>query len=172
MDLKNIDMVVEISANTNIKYEIDKQTNLLRCDRILNIPFTYPGNYGYIPNTLSLDNDPLDILLINTEVLVPNTIIKVKILGVLLTEDENGEDEKIIAVPDNNVDKSNQSINDINDLTDHILNYIKYFFSHYKDNETNKWVKVDSYRGREEALKIIYNSHERFKNQLVTDKSV
>tara|TARA_B110000208_G_C11781224_1_gene433901 strand:- start:28 stop:549 length:522 start_codon:yes stop_codon:yes gene_type:complete len=162
IDINNIDMIVEISENTNVKYEIDKQYNKLRCDRILLGPLVYPGNYGYIPNTLSLDNDPLDILLINSVKLLPNIIVKVKVLGVLITEDENGLDEKIIAIPDDSVYPFNNGINNITDLDIHLLEKIKYFFTHYKDMDDNKWVKVDNFKNKDEAIKILIQSNERY----------
>ena len=161
----NIDMIVEIEQNTKIKYEYDIIMNKIRCDRILNIPLVYPGNYGFIPNTLSLDKDPLDIILINTCNLLPNIVINVKIIGVLITEDEHGEDEKIIAVPSNHVDPINKHINDISDVNSNILNNIKYFFTHYKDNDINKWVKVGDLKNKKEALKIISLCYDRFKKQ-------
>jgi inorganic pyrophosphatase len=161
MDLENIDMLIEITEDSNIKYEFDKIYNKLRCDRILNTPLIYPGNYGYIPNTLSLDNDALDILLIKSVKLLPNTLIKVKILGVLLTEDENGQDEKIIAVPADKVYPYNKNINEITDINQDILNKIKYFFTHYKDNDKDKWVKVGDFKNKKEALDIILKSYER-----------
>ena len=164
MNFKNIDMIVEIPENTNIKYEFDKKYNRIRCDRILNGPLVYPGNYGYIPNTLSLDNDPLDILLIKSVLLYPNTLIKVKILGVLMTEDEHGIDEKIIAVPDNEVYPYNDTINNINDIESNLLTKIKYFFTHYKDIDINKWVKVGQFKDKLEADKIIMESHQRYLN--------
>ena len=171
MDLENIDMIVEIPLNSNVKYEFDKHMNMIRCDRILNTPLNYPGNYGFIPNTLSLDKDPLDILLINTVKLLPNTIIKVKILGVLITEDENGKDEKIIAVPDDMVYINNTDINDITDINDNILDNIKYFFSHYKDNDPTKWIKVDCYKNKKEAQQIIIESYQRYLNKVTINTS-
>lgn len=164
MDLKNIDMIVEIPQNTNIKYEFDKKSNRIRCDRILSGPLVYPGNYGYIPKTLSLDNDPLDILLIKSVKLYPNTLIKVQILGVLMTEDENGMDEKIIAIPDKEVFPGNDSIDDINDIESNQLEKIKYFFTHYKDSDKFKWVKVGDLKNKLDAEKIIMESHQRYLN--------
>lgn len=166
--MENIDCIVEITQNTKVKYEYDKKYNKIRCDRILNIPLIYPGNYGYIPNTLSLDNDPLDILIINTYDLIPNTIINSKIIGVLLTEDECGTDEKIIAVPCNIVDINSSNINDINDINENILNNIKYFFTHYKDNDKSKWVKVGEFKNKSEALKILALSKKRFEKNNIS----
>lgn len=152
-----IDMIVEIPNNSNVKYEYDKESKMMRCDRILNTPMLYPGNYGYIPNTLSGDGDPLDILLISEYSSYPGTIIKVKIIGVLYTIDENGEDEKIIAVPSNEVDNSYEEISNLYDLSKATLKKIQHFFTHYKDNDLNKWVDVRDFGNNEEA----YNTYKK-----------
>ena len=99
-------MTVEIPFNSSVKYEFDKDLNQMRCDRLLTTSMLYPGNYGYIPETLSGDGDPLDILLVCDYAIYPGTIVNVKVVGVLLTTDEKGEDEKLIAVPSNSVDPS------------------------------------------------------------------
>ena len=157
-----VDMIVEVPNNSNVKYEFDKELNKIRCDRILNTAMGYPGNYGYIPNTLSGDGDPLDILLISDFVLVPGCIINVKIIGVLLTEDEKGDDEKIIAVPNEKVDPRMKTIVNYKDLTNWNISRIDHFFTHYKDNEEGKWVKVKGFKNNKAALKIYNKSIERF----------
>ena len=162
MSEMNIDMIVEIPYNTNVKYEFDKNEKRIRCDRILNTSMMYPGNYGYFPKTLSGDNDPLDVLLISNFPLYPNSIISVKIIGVLITKDENGEDEKIIAVPSRKVDNNYKKINDINDLQENTIEKIKHFFTHYKDNEKNKWVEIGNIFGMEKAIKIYQDSKGRY----------
>ena len=138
----------------------------MRCDRLLSTSMVYPGNYGYIPNTLAGDNDPLDVILISSFVLVPNSIIRVKVIGLLETEDEKGQDEKIIAVPDNKIDISSQNINSLNDLKPGTLNNIKHFFEHYKDNEPNKWVKVRSFKNKKDASNLVLKSMENFSSSL------
>lgn len=153
-----VDMIVEVPYRSNIKYEFDKKLNLMRCDRILNTSMSYPGNYGYIPNTLSGDGDPLDILLISDYQIFPGTIVNVKIIGVLLTEDEKGEDEKIIAVPSDVVDPTYSEINNISDLSKVTLSKIRHFFNHYKDIEKNKWVKVNGFKDKNEALQVYIKS--------------
>ena len=100
-----LDMIVEIPYNSSVKYEFDKELNIMRCDRLLKTSMLYPGNYGYIPDTLSGDGDPLDILLVCDYSIYPGTIINVKVIGVLLTTDEKGDDEKLIAVPSKSVDQ-------------------------------------------------------------------
>ena len=152
------DVIIEVPFNTNIKYEIDKKTKLLRADRIVHTSMMYPGNYGYIPDTLADDGDPLDILMIHDTPLLPMTIVKVKIIGVLLLEDEAGIDDKIIVVPHKKVDATYENINDINDIPKHQLNKIQHFFQHYKDLEPNKWVKITGFKNKKEAIKIYEQS--------------
>ena len=159
---KDIDMIVEVPYNTNIKYEYDKNTNKIRCDRILSTSMVYPGNYGYFPNTLSGDNNPLDVLLITNYPLYPGSIISVKIIGVLITKDESGQDEKIIAVPANKVDPNFININDISDIDINYIEKVKQFFKHYKDNETGKWVEVGEIMGSNEGFKIYQDSKIRY----------
>ena len=128
----NTDMIVEIPFNSSVKYEFDKDLNQMRCDRLLSTSMLYPGNYGYIEGTLSGDGDPLDILLVCDYAIYPGTVVKVKVVGVLLTTDEKGEDEKLIAVPSNAVDPSFSDINTLEELGPmmtkrilHFLNIIK-----------------------------------------------
>ena len=149
------DMVVEIPYQSNIKYELDHQSNQLRCDRILHTSMSYPGNYGFIPNTLAGDGDPLDSLLLSEYPLHPNTWIRGRVVGVLETEDEKGMDEKILMVPSSKVDPFQNSINDLEDLNPLLLSKIKHFFQHYKDQEKNKWVQVKSFENKKRAAAII-----------------
>tara|TARA_Y100001954_G_C15719405_1_gene557398 strand:+ start:387 stop:866 length:480 start_codon:yes stop_codon:yes gene_type:complete len=151
-----IDSIIEVPKNTNLKYEFDKKLNMIRLDRILHSSMIYPFNYGYIPNTLADDGDPLDIMVICDFVCHPNIILKSRIIGVLITEDEKGFDEKILAVPDNSVDPSYDNIQNYTDLDKHIINKIEYFFRHYKSNEPNKWIKIHSFENKEKAVEI-YN---------------
>ena len=116
-----LEAVIEIPFGTNIKYEYDENHNLLRCDRILNTSMSYPGNYGYIPNTLGGDGDPLDILVLCDYQINPGVIIECKVLGVLLMEDEEGLDEKIIAIPSDNVDPTSKFMNQITDISPVVL---------------------------------------------------
>lgn len=152
-----VDAIVEIPLNTNIKYEYDETSKKIRCDRILNTPMMYPGNYGYIPNTLADDGDPLDILIM-TDCLYPGIIIKCKVIGALITEDEKGMDEKIIAVPDKSVSDKYETINTIYDLGEYTLERIKYFFIHYKELDKKKWIKVKDYVDEKKAYQIYENS--------------
>ena len=154
----DIDMIVEIPYNSKIKYEFDNKLQKMRVDRILNTSMLYPGNYGYIPKTLSGDGDPLDVLLITEYPILPGSIIRVRIIGVLLTTDEKGNDEKIIAVPTSDVDSNYENINNLNDLSSITLKKIKHFFNHYKDNDKNKWVKVNQFDNALNAYNIYHRS--------------
>ncbi len=153
----SIDAIIEIPYNTFIKYEYDQEYSKIRCDRILNTSMLYPGNYGYIPKTLADDGDPLDILVVCDYQLLPGTVINCKILGVLIMSDEKGMDEKIIAVPSNKVDMNSININKLQDLPLVTTTKIKHFFEHYKDNEKNKWCKVDDYKDKQYAINLIEN---------------
>jgi inorganic pyrophosphatase len=148
------DAYIEIPYNTSVKYEYDKQLNKMRCDRILNTSMLYPGNYGYIPNTLADDGDALDILVMCDYSLFPGTVIESKIIGVLMMEDEKGLDEKIISVPSYNVDNTSKDINTINDLNSSTLKKIAHFFTHYKDNEKDKWCKVYGFHDNRYAISL------------------
>ena len=149
-----VDMIVEIPFNSSIKYEFDEKANKMRCDRVLHTAMSYPGNYGFIPNTKAGDGDPLDILLISDYSIYPGTIIQAKIIGALDTEDEKGKDEKILAVPAKSVDPSFKDINDVWDLHSYTLTKIRHFFEHYKDAEKNKWVKVGEFVPLKPAIEI------------------
>ena len=131
------DIIIEIPYNSFVKYEYDPEIRGIRCDRILHTAMAYPGNYGYIPNTKAGDGDPLDVLLISEYALYPMTTIKVNIIGALLTEDEKGMDEKLIAIPIEKVDPNYKRGTDIEDLPVNTLSKIKHFFNHYKDMEKN-----------------------------------
>ena len=157
-----VDAVIEIPYNTFVKYEYDEESKKMRCDRILNTSMLYPGNYWYIPNTLAGDGDPLDILLVCDYPIYPGVIIKTKIIGVLIMNDEKGKDEKIIVVPSEEVDTNYKDINELKDLPLGTVTKIEHFFQHYKDNETAKWCKVDGFKDSEFAMQIYKESLKRF----------
>ena len=147
--------VIEIQKNGRNKYELDKETGMLKLDRVLYTATHYPANYGFIPSTLSEDGDPIDVLVITEYPVVSGAVIPSKPIGVLIMEDEKGMDEKIICVPAKKLDKSYENINDIKDLPEQVLLEIKHFFEHYKDLESGKWVKVSGMEGAEKAKEII-----------------
>lgn len=152
-----VDVFVEIAKGSCIKYEYDKEKKALICDRILHTPFRYIFNYGFIPNTLSLDGDPIDAVIVMDQELVPGCYIKCKIIGCLETSDAEGIDPKLIMCPIQKVDPTHKDINDIDDLSKFILKQIKYFFLHYKDLE-NKVVTIGNFIGKDEAIKIYNDS--------------
>lgn len=154
----NIEVHIEIPKNTHVKYEYDHENDKLICDRVLHTPFTYPFNYGYIPNTLAGDGDPLDAVVVMHDPLISNCYIECKIVGALITEDEKGMDEKLIMVPSDKVDPSSKTILDINDIHETTKEKIKFFYEHYKKLEPNKWVKVTGYVNRETAEEIYKKS--------------
>lgn len=159
-----IDCLIEISKDSNIKYEYDKDSKKLRCDRFLHTSMAYPYNYGYIPNTLSDDGDPIDILVICDYKIIPNCLISTKIVGVLEMRDEKGFDEKLIAVPSQKIDPTSKYINDIDDLPKSLLDKIHHFFKHYKDTENNKYSEVIGFKNKEVANNYLKKSIENYKN--------
>lgn len=154
----SVDFVVEIPYKSNVKYEIDKKSGMLRCDRILHTTMFYPGNYGYIPNTLANDGDAMDVLMLSETSIYPMTVIKVRIIGILCMEDEAGKDDKLIVVPDTLINPEYEKIHDLCHVPTIILDKIKHFFTHYKDTEPNKWVKVKGFENAQTAMKIYEQS--------------
>ena len=157
-----VEVFVEISKGSNIKYEFDKKKNVLVCDRILYTPFRYIFNYGFIPNTLSLDSDPIDAVIIMDESLVPGCLIKCKIIGCLETSDSEGDDPKLILCPIDKIDPRAKDINDLENLPSMLMKQIKYFFTHYKDLE-NKLVDIGNFVSKDKAIEIYLQSVENYK---------
>ena len=155
--------VVEISKGSKQKYEMDKNTGLLRLDRILYTSTHYPANYGFIPHTLADDHDPLDVLILCSESLIPMSLVKCYPIGVIVMNDNGLTDEKIIAIPE--ADPNYNTYKDITDLPKHIFDEMRHFFSVYKQLEGKK-TSVDSESNREEAIKIIKKSLESYKKNL------
>jgi len=156
---ETINVVIEIPANTpGVKYEFDKESGAIFVDRFLQTPMHYPANYGFVPNTLSGDGDPADVLVISRYNLIAGSVIEAKPIGVLVTKDEKGYDEKILAVPSNSVSKEYENVNDLTDLPKLILDQIQHFFEHYKDLENGKFVKVESWKNASEAKEILKKS--------------
>ena len=158
-----VDVFIEISKESNIKYEFDKKKNILICDRILHTPFRYIFNYGFIPNTLSLDSDPIDAVIIMEESIIPGCLIKCKIIGCLETSDSEGIDPKLILCPIDKIDPKAININNLYDLPDILLEQIKYFFTHYKDLE-NKVVSIGKFIEKDEAIQIYLDSIKNYEN--------
>ncbi len=155
--------LIEIPYGSNIKYEIDKASGAVWVDRVMYSAMYYPANYGFVPNTLAADGDPADILVLTDYPLAPASVIKCRLIGVLVMEDESGMDEKLLAVPISKVDPTYDTIQTIDDLPKHTLDKIKNFFETYKMLEPNKWVKVKEYKGKEEATKILEEAIANYK---------
>ncbi len=155
--------VVEISKGSKQKYEMDKKTGLLRLDRILYTSTHYPANYGFIPHTLAEDNDPLDVLILCSETLIPMSLVKCYPIGVIVMNDNGSVDEKIIAIPD--TDPNYNTYKSINDLPQHIFDEIRHFFTVYKQLE-NKKTSVDVAMDRDSAIQIIEKSMKLYKENL------
>ena len=160
-----VNVVIEIPLGSYIKYEVDKETGLLFVDRILYTATHYPFNYGFIPATLEEDGDPVDVLVLGYEPLLPGSVIEVKPVGVLEMEDEEGPDAKIIAIPKEKIDPRFKEVKDIDDIPEAIKDKVKHFFEHYKELEPGKWVKVTGWKGREEALKRIEAAIRRYREK-------
>jgi inorganic pyrophosphatase len=150
--------IIEISKGSNMKYEYDKDAECLRLDRILHNSNVFPYNYGYIPGTLSDDGDPLDIIILCDYPIQPGAMVSCKILGGIMTTDESGGDHKILAVLSDKCDPKSVHFIDVDDINPYTLECIRYFLEHYKDGEKNKFIKLGESYGREEALRIIYDS--------------
>jgi len=152
----DLNVVIEIPMNSDpIKYEFDKETGAIVVDRICNTPMFYPCNYGFVPNTIAGDGDPLDVMVICRYPISIGAVINVKPIGVLMMEDDGGKDEKIIAIPSHGLYKYYEKVNDINDLPESFILEIKHFFEHYKDLDPGKWVKISSMLGANAAMNII-----------------
>jgi inorganic pyrophosphatase len=161
-----VNVVIEVPIGGEpIKYEMDKASGTLFVDRFLYTAMRYPGNYGFIPHTLSGDGDPCDVLVANTRAIVPGAVIAVRPVGVLLMEDEGGFDEKIIAVPSHKLTKRYDKVINYSDLPDITLQQIEHFFTHYKDLEPNKWVKIVRWGDVSEAKALILEGIERAKGE-------
>ncbi|WP_340159240.1 inorganic diphosphatase [uncultured Hoeflea sp.] len=162
----DVNVIIEVPVGGQpIKYEMDKDAGTLVVDRFLYTPMTYPGNYGFVPHTLSDDGDPIDVLVCNTRPLIPGCVINVRPIGVLVMEDNAGQDEKIIAVPSTHLTKRYEGVNDYTDMPDITLQQIEHFFEHYKDLEPGKWVKIGGWRDAEVARTLIVEAIERVKTK-------
>ena len=159
---KTINAFIEIPMYSNVKYEYNEDFKIIEVDRFSMTTMGYPCNYGSIHNTLGGDGDPLDVLVLTRFPLIPNCIIKARVIGVLLMTDESGTDEKILCVPMVKADKFYEKIHSYKDLPEIELDKIKHFFERYKDLDHGKWVKIDKWQDENEAMKVIEKSIEKF----------
>ena len=163
---EDVNVIVEVPVGGQpIKYEMDKDAGALIVDRFLYTPMTYPGNYGFVPHTLSDDGDPIDVLICNTRPLVPGCVINVRPIGVMIMEDDGGKDETILAVPVPKLTRRYDKVHNYTDLPEITLKQIEHFFEHYKDLEPGKWVKMGGWQDVDVAKKLIVEAIERYKTQ-------
>ena len=161
---EDINVVVEVPVGGEpIKYEMNKESGTLFVDRFLYTPMRYPGNYGFVPHTLSEDGDPIDVLIANTRPLVPGCVMSCRPIGVLVMADEKGRDEKIVAVPAAHITRRWENVHDFSDLPEITRDQINHFFEHYKDLEPGKWVKVENWGNAARAREMIVEAIERAK---------
>ena len=161
---EDVNVIIEVAIGGEpIKYELDKDSGTLVVDRFLYTPMRYPGNYGFVPHTLSEDGDPIDVLIANTRPIIPGAVMNVRPIGVLKMEDDGGGDEKIIAVPTSKITLRHVNVKSYADLPEITRQQIEHFFLHYKDLEPGKWVKMQGWGGVDEARKLITEAIERAK---------
>lgn len=151
-----VNVVVEVPMGSDpVKYELDKDSGALYVDRYLHTAMFYPCNYGFVPHTLSDDGDPVDVLVVDRYPLLPGSVVAVRPVGVLIMEDEKGEDEKILAVPTDKLNPHFTGVYNYDDLPKIQIDQIAHFFQHYKDLESEKWVKIKRWEGAETAAEMI-----------------
>lgn len=158
----DINVIVEVPVGGEpIKYEMDKPSGALFVDRYLYTPMRYPGNYGFVPHTLSDDGDPIDVLVASTRAIAPGAVLNCRPIGVLIMQDEAGHDEKIVAVPSSRLTRRYENVHEYTDLPEITLHQILHFFEHYKDLEPGKWVKFDRWDNAAGARQLIRDAIER-----------
>jgi inorganic pyrophosphatase len=158
----DINVIIEIPVGGQpIKYELDKKSGTMFVNRFLYTPMVYPGNYGFVPHTLSEDGDAIDVLVCNTRAIVPGAVMNCRPIGVLVMEDDSGQDEKIIAVPSSKLTQRYNGIVSYSNLPTITIQQIEHFFSHYKDLEPNKWVKLSSVEEADVARDMIVAAIDR-----------
>ena len=162
----DINVIIEVPIGGEpIKYEMDKAAGTLVVDRFLYTPMRYPGNYGFVPHTLSEDGDPIDVLVANTRPIVPGAVINVRPIGVLIMEDDAGGDEKIIAVPSPKLTQRYADVFEYTQLPQITVAQVQHFFEHYKDLEPGKWVKLKGWGSSTDAKRMIVEAIERAKKK-------
>ncbi len=161
-----VNVIIEIPMSGEpVKYEVNKDSGALFVDRFLSTAMIYPTNYGYIPQTLSEDGDPVDVLVITPVPVVCGSVVRVRILGMMRMSDESGVDAKLIGVPVSKLSRMYDHIQSHEDLPKPLLQSIEHFFKHYKDLEEGKWVKVEAWEGKQAAHQEILDSIARYENE-------
>ena len=159
---EDVNVIIEVPVGGEpVKYEMDKEAGTMVVDRFLYTPMRYPGNYGFVPHTLSDDGDPIDVLIPNQRPIIPGAIMNCRPIGVMLMEDESGGDEKIIAVPSAHLTKRYDTVRDYTDLPQITIDQIQHFFERYKDLEDDKWVKIVRWGNAAEARDLVMAAVER-----------
>ncbi|MEM1035259.1 MAG: inorganic diphosphatase [Pseudomonadota bacterium] len=152
----DINVIVEVPLGGDaIKYEFDKDSGAMFVDRFLYTEMRYPANYGFVPHTLSLDGDPIDVMVVGNRPLVPGSVVRARPVGVLLMTDDKGPDEKVLAVPHPQLTSYYDKIASYHDLPTLLIEKITHFFTHYKDLEQGKWSNVEGWAGVEKARDLI-----------------
>ena len=152
----DINVLVEVPLGGHpIKYEIDKESGAMFVDRYLYTEMRYPCNYGFVPHTLSLDGDPIDVMVVGNRPLVPGSVVRARPVGVLMMTDDKGDDEKILAVPHPKLTPYYDKIATYHDLPKILVDKIAHFFEHYKDLETEKWTRIEGWFGVDKARELI-----------------
>lgn len=159
---ETLNVIIEVpQGGEPVKYEFDKKSGALFVDRLLHTPMRYPANYGFVPHTLSDDGDPLDALVLSPTAFVPGSVISVRPIAVLKMKDEKGEDEKLLTVPVDGIIPLYSAVKEASDLPKIVTEQIEHFFTHYKDLESKKWVKIEGWGGAQDARQIIIEAIER-----------
>ncbi|SMF61848.1 inorganic diphosphatase [Allosphingosinicella indica] len=160
----SINVIIEVPVGGEpVKYEFDKKSGAIWVDRILHTPMRYPTNYGFVPHTLSPDGDPLDAMVVTRSPFIPGSVVRVRPIAVLLLEDEAGGDEKLLTVPVDTTFPYYHNVQRAEDLPPIVTAQIEHFFTHYKDLEKEKWVRVGKWGDRDEACRIVMESIDRAK---------
>ncbi|EJL24093.1 inorganic diphosphatase [Novosphingobium sp. AP12] len=160
---ESLNVIIEVPVGGEpVKYEFDKASGALFVDRILHTPMRYPANYGFVPHTLSPDGDPLDALVVARSPFIPGCVVKVRPIAVLNLEDEHGGDEKLLCVPVNSTFPYYSHVKEKEDLPDIVYQQVEHFFTHYKDLEKEKWVRVGTWGNAEDARRIVIEAIERY----------
>jgi inorganic pyrophosphatase len=158
----SLNVIIEVPLGGEpVKYEFDKRSGALFVDRILHTPMRYPANYGFVPHTLSPDGDPIDALVISRTPFIPGCVVRARPIAVLNLEDEHGGDEKLVCVPMDATFPYYAKVAEKDDLPDIIFQQIEHFFTHYKDLEPEKWVRISTWGGAEEAKRLTVEAIER-----------
>ena len=162
----DINVIIEVPQHADpVKYELDKDSRAFFVDRFMHTPMHYPSNYGFVPNTLSEDGDPVDALVVSAFSLITGCVINCRPVGVLMMEDEKGLDAKVLAVPSSQLMPVYDDVQEPEDMPRFLLDKIQHFFEHYKDLEPGKWVKVVGWRDTATAKKEIMDSISRYKSE-------